>query len=308
MQSKILVVEDNINELQLLERILMKEGYAVTHKLDGEKALSFLEKTVPDLVILDIVLPGIDGFEVCKRIRQYTHLARLPILFYSAVKTVDEKLLALEMGASDFLPKSAEDRELLIRIRNLLDIKKKIDQQIKFSFFDDITNVYSRYYFEHRMQDECKRSQRYKRDFSCAIIDVDNFKTINDSLGYSTGNVVLKKVAGIVNDNIRSMDTVCRYGPDEFGVLFPETDLRGAYLASERVRQNMATYTQDKNECPVNLTISCGVSSFQKEIKDENELVKQADIALKKAKGAGRNQTIAYSDQLGDSYLDTPHT
>jgi len=307
MQSKILIVEDNINELQLLEKILMKEGYAVTHEVNGENALSFLEKTVPDLVILDIVLPVIDGFEVCKRIRQYAHLARLPILFYSAVKTVDEKLLALEMGASDFLPKNAENRELLIRIKNLLDIKKKIDQQIKFSFFDDVTNVYSRYYFEHRLQDECKRSQRYERNFSCAIIDVDNFKTINDSLGYSTGNVVLKKVAETVNNNIRSMDTVCRYGPDEFGVLFPETDLRGAYFASERVRQHITTYTLEKDTRPVNLTISCGVSSFRKEIKDENELVKQADIALKKAKVTGQNQTIAYSDQLGDSYLDAPH-
>ncbi len=294
MSNKILVVEDTLTDIMFLKKILEKEGFEVTYSENGKDALLALEKNTPDLVILDIVLPDIDGFEVCKRIRNNDRFISLPVLFYSAIKTIDDKLLGLEMGASDFLPKSTGERELIIRIKNLLKSKAKIDAAISTSFVDPITNVYSLQYFEHRIQDECVRSRRYKRDLSCIIIDADNFNNINNTFGTQTGNRVLKKVAEIVSHNIRSADEVCRYKEDEFTILLPETDLRSAYAVAERVRQYMAISDDIRKECTVDLTISCGVSYFSNDVKDKNELVSQANQALAQAKKGGGNQTRFY--------------
>ncbi len=304
MKSKIMVVEDTYRDFEFLKNTLKKENYEIIYAQDGRDALSLLEKDTPDLVILDILLPDIDGFEVCKRIKENKRFVNLPVLFYSVIKTVDEKLLGLETGASDFLSKSADPRELLIRVRNLLKAKRQIDETIKFSFYDTITNVYNRRYFQHRLNDECIRSRRYQRAFSCLMIDVDHFKKINNNFGRATGDRVLKKVAETLSLNIRSADEICRYEEDKFGVLLPETDLRGAYSAAERIRHFIAMSDAVKTECQTNLTVSCGVSAFNKNINDTHELVDQANRALSEAKLEGRNQTIAYSQQFGNTYLD----
>jgi len=295
MKIKILAVEDTLTDVIFLKKTLESEPYDISYAENGRDALALIERDTPDLVILDIVLPDIDGFEVCKRIRSNDRFVSLPILFYSAIKTVDEKLLGLEMGASDFLPKSADSRELLVRIRNLLRAKKKIDAAINSSFYDSLTNVYSSQYFQHRLYDECVRSRRYKRDFSCMMLDVDNFKVVNNTFGFHTGDRILKKIAELVIQNIRGADEVCRFKEDEFAVILPETDLRGAYAVAERVRQYMAMSDTLRNECTIGLTVSCGVSYFSNEVKDMNDLVGQASDALKQAKDEGRNTTRFYT-------------
>lgn len=303
MKNKILVVEDTISDVIFLKKILEKENYEIIYAENGKDALQLLETHTPDLVILDILLPDIDGFEVCRRIRQNERLVYLPVLFYSVVKTVDEKLIALEMGASDFLSKSGDSRELLIRIKNLLQVKKKIDEIIDFSFYDRLTKVYNLKYFQHRLEDEYERSKRYNRNFSCAIIDIDNFKIINENFGYLTGDRVLKKVAEIVRQNVRNMDEVCRCGQDEFGILFPETDARDAYFSTERIRRIITMSNLKEANWPTNLSISCGVSAFNKDVKGIDELLAQASFALRRAKLEGHNQTQTYSPQLGTTYL-----
>lgn len=293
--SKILVVEDRVSDVIFLKKILEREKYTVVYAENGKTALSLVESNDLDLVILDIVLPDIDGFEVCKRIRNDNRFISLPVLFYSAIKTIDDKLLGLEMGASDFLSKSADERELLVRIRNLLKAKGKIDSAISSSFYDSVTNVHSPQYFQHRLEDECTRSRRYKRDLSCLMIDVDNFKVVNNTFGYPAGDRVLKKVAELVAKNIRLADEVCRYKEDEFGVLLPETNLRGAYALAERVRQFMALSDDLRAECSLNITVSCGVTQFSNDIKNVKELITQANQALTEAKQDGRNQTKFYN-------------
>ena len=128
MKSKILIMEDTRSDFEFLKKILEKENYTVIYAPDGKTVFSLLEKNIPDLIILDVFLPDIDGFEVCKRLRQHEGFAGLPILFYTAFNNLDNKLLGLKLGASDFLIKGGNERELLIRIKNLLDLKyvKKI--------------------------------------------------------------------------------------------------------------------------------------------------------------------------------------
>lgn len=297
-ENKILIVEDNPSDATFLKTTLGREDYQIIHAKTGTEAFHLLEKETPDLIILDILLPDIDGFEVCRRIRQNDRFLSLPVLFYSVIKTIDEKFLGLEMGASDFLTKTADTRELLIRIKNLLRAKRKIDEVIEQSLYDGLTKVYNRTYFHHRLEDECELSKRYKRNFSCTIIDIDNFKNINETYGYLMGDRVLKRAAEFMRDNIRCVDEICRYREDEFGVLFPETNLEEAYLAAERIRQYMLLSDLGQTQCPVRLTISCGVSSFNEEVKDTDDLLAQAITALSHAKQDGRNQTRAYSPLL----------
>lgn len=293
--EKILVVEDRVSDVIFLKKVLEKENYDIVCAENGKDALAIIANNTPDLVILDIVLPDIDGFEICKRIRNNNKLVSLPVLFYSAIKTIDDKLLGLEMGASDFLSKSADQRELLARIKNLLKAKEKVDSAISFSFYDSVTNAYSPEYLEHRINEECVRSSRYKRDFSCMLMGIDNFKVINNILGLNTGDRMLKKIAELLRKNIRRPDEVCRYKDDEFGVIMPETNLRSAFALAERIRDFMASSEELRAECTLKLTVSCGVSQYNSALRDQKKLINQVKQALKQAKSEGRNKTQFYS-------------
>ncbi len=290
---KILIVEDNPIDAKSLEDTLHQENYTTVVAPDGKTAFRLLEKENPDLVILDILLPDTDGFEVCKQIRKNSKYISTPVLFYSVIKTIDDKLLGLEMGASDFLSKSSEKRELLARIKNLLEEKDKIENALRSKFFDPLTSLYSGEYFKHRVDDECIRSKRYKHDFSCMLIDVDNFGKVNNTFGNKTGDRILKKIGDIVKTNTRDADEICRYKEDEFGILLPETDLRQAYSVAERIRLFMNNTHALRNECTMDITISCGVSSFFSSSYENNksQVISLDDQAVKLAKKEGRNQT-----------------
>ena len=298
MEHKILVVEDNAEDLELLKKKLNSEPYQLVHAPDGKTAFTLLDKENPDLVILDVLLPDTDGFEICRRIRKNEQYVSLPVLFHTTVKTTDEKLIGLQMGASDFLNKNADERELLVRVRNLLNLKKSIDEQVKLSVIDSLTTIYNKIYFQHRINDEIERGRRYKRNFCCAIIDIDYFKQVNDLFGYMTGDMVLKKLAALIRQNIRGADILCRYGGDEFGWMLPETNIDDAYLAVERLRQFILTSELGKDECRVSLTISCGLSCLEDvPVHKNEEIFAYAINALNKAKVKGRNQTRVYGKE-----------
>ncbi|MFH2137465.1 MAG: diguanylate cyclase [Candidatus Omnitrophota bacterium] len=298
-KNTILVVEDNMTDFESLKTLLENNNYLVCHAKTGEATFTLLEQYTPDMVILDILLPDTDGFEVCKKIRKDERFINLPVLFYSVIRTIDDKLLGLEMGAADFLPKSAQQREVLTRIKNLLKNKQQLDTVIKHPLHDSLTEVYNQKYFQDRFQKECIRSQRYDRQLSFAIIDVDKFKLISGTFGEHTANSILKKVAEVIRENTRKVDEVCRYGLDTFGILFPETNLRDAYFAAERVRQLWDNSEIGKQLCTVPVTVSCGVSTFTKDTNDMQDLISQTNAALKRAKEQGKNQTRSYSKQFG---------
>ncbi|MCK4994404.1 MAG: diguanylate cyclase [Candidatus Omnitrophica bacterium] len=295
VRDNILIVDDEEKDVEFLRRILQQENYDITIAENGKKALALLNEKKFDLVILDIILPDIDGYDVCKKIKEDKQNNNLPVLFYTNISAVDNKLIGLKMGASDFLTKNSDARELLIRVEMLLDAKKSIDSAIELAYIDDLTEVYNRRYFQYCLKNEFERSCRYKRDFSCAMIDVDKFKRINDTFGHKTGDVVLRKTANTLRRNIRSSDILCRYGGDEFGVLFPETCSDEAYLAAERIRQNLLKQELNEKESSSAITISCGISSYSNSTKKFDDLLEQADKALYAAKQKGRNQTNVFS-------------
>ncbi len=295
MASKIFIVEDNKKDLQFLQAALAKEKYAVIHAPDGKTAFEMLEKNRPDIVILDLLLPGMDGFEICKILRSEERFLSIPILFFTSAVNMDNKLLGLRLGAADFLDKGCDKRELLLRIKNLLRYKKQYDEMVKLSVIDSLTHVYNRRYFQHRLMDEFERGRRYDREFCCVIIDVDHFKDVNDTYGHPVGDDVLRHVAAILRRNIRAADVLCRYGGDEFGLVLPETNFPGAFVTAERVRRIVEKTVFNKSDNPISITLSVGISSLiEGGALGMDELVTQADVALYQAKRGGRNQISFY--------------
>lgn len=295
MPSKIFVVEDDKKDIEFLQTTLAKKQYEVIHAPDGKTAFTMLEKTQPDIIILDLLLPDMDGFEICKRLRSEERFLSIPILFFTSSMNMDNKLLGLQLGASDFLNKGCDERELLLRLRNLLRYKKQYDEMVRLSVIDSLTHVYNRRYFQHRLMDEFERGRRYDREFCCIIIAVDNFKNVNDTHGHPVGDDVLKNVAAILRRNTRATDVLCRYVGDEFGLLLPETNFPGAFVTAERVRSIVEKTNFSKTDNPVKVTLSFGVSSLiEGGPLGMDELVAQADVALYRAKRGGRNQISFY--------------
>ncbi|MFH1459774.1 MAG: diguanylate cyclase [Candidatus Omnitrophota bacterium] len=294
-RNKILIIEDNLEDLDILKRKLQNDSYEIIVANEGKSALSLIDQEKPDLIILDIILPDIDGFEICRRIRKNEQYMYLPILFYTSIDTIDEKIVGLEIGASDFLNKNADERELLLRIRNLLNGKNILEETIKFSVIDSLTGSYNRIYFKYRIFDEFELCKRYKRNFSCVFVDIDDFKQINDACGYIEGNNILRDFAQRLRQNIRAADILCRYSGNRFCWMLPETDLHEGYLAAERLRQFFITSEIGKAENKVCLNISCGVSSFLDAPNGVDELLEQSEQALKKAKDQGKNQTRVFN-------------
>ncbi len=296
MKDRILVIEDEELDFQVLKDILQPEGFLVFHAKSGVEGLMMVEKISPDVLVLDLVLPDIDGFEVCRRVRQDERRLGMPVLFLSSSANLDNKLLGLQLGASDFLMKGCDPREIVFRIKNLLQHKRLFDEVFRQSVVDGLTHSYNRRFFQHRLIDEFERGRRYKRSFCCAIIDVDNFKEINDHYGHPVGDVVLKHVARSLRRNCRTTDIVCRYGGDEFGVLLPETSIEGAYVITERFREVIANKSISVGGEKFNITVSCGISSVNSGTRalDVDELVTQADVALYTSKRQGRNRTRVY--------------
>ncbi|MFH1776731.1 MAG: diguanylate cyclase [Candidatus Omnitrophota bacterium] len=296
MTGRILLIDDSKDDLQRFSKILAEEGYSIITAESGEEGLIMLKEHNPDLVVLDLVMPEMDGFEVCQRIKEHEDYNHIPIIFLTVKTYLDEKILGFELGASDFIPKSSDPREIKARVMNLLRTKNLFDSMKRLLVYDGLTNIYNRTYCQHRLYDEHERAKRYQRNFSCMVLDIDKFREINDRLGYPVGDIVLKNTAIVLKCNMRASDILCRYGGDKFVVILPETDSAGAYILAKRLckiieKENVGTETQ-----PVSVTFSSGISFYRDAtgILSVEELVTQAEVALYKAKGTGGNCTVVY--------------
>ncbi|MFH1459773.1 MAG: diguanylate cyclase [Candidatus Omnitrophota bacterium] len=300
MKSTILIVEDNPLDLEVVKKILSEAGYEVIYAVDGKGTFAILEEAAPDLIILDLMLPDTDGFEICKFLQKNDRWMNVPIIFLSSSDSLGNKLMGLKLGASDFLSKGCNEKELLLRVRNLLRVKKIYDETLRLTIIDSLTRVYNRRYFQYRLMDEFQRGKRYERQFCCMIMDIDNFKSINNSLGKPKGDQILKKVAVVLRANMRTADILCRYGGDEFGVLLPETDFHGAQVMAERLKNLVAQTNLDEIEKSLKITLSCGISSLvDNHPADREELLTQADVALHQAKKTGQNIIGLYGKAQG---------
>lgn len=303
-QTRVLVVDDDEDGLYILKLLLTKMKYEVHTARDGEEALQKAEALVPDIILLDVMMPKLNGFEVCKRVKSSPEGMYIPIILLTAKSELMSKIEGLDCGADEYLTKPYDMSELTARIRSMLRIKGLNDslrtanrQLEELSVTDELTKLYNRRYINRKLDEEFRRATRYKRPLSLLMFDADHFKSVNDTYGHAFGDVVLKDIARIILDTAREVDICGRFGGEEFIAVLPDTELARALIVGDRIRKNVETHDFTDGHHSIRRTVSVGIAALpDDQIKDEFQLVEWADKALYHAKTHGRNRTVAYNE------------
>ena len=325
----ILIVDDIRKNLQLLIEILDQYGYGTTFAVSGSQALERVKVTEPDLILLDLMMPEINGLEVCEMLQKDTKNSEIPIIFLTASNETEHLVQAFELGAVDYITKPFKTPEVLARVRTHLELKRTKDQLKKayeemkrIASTDELTGIANRRSIFDLGKQEFERSKRYKSSFSLLMIDIDKFKSINDNYGHDIGDLALKMMVNTTLNCLRKVDHVGRletekealenngnlghlgrFGGEEFVVILPETNLEGAYKAAKRVCQAMTEESLEiiykTIEVTISITVSIGVATYDLQDEKIDDILKRADIALLAAKENGRNRVaIMHNKQV----------
>ena len=312
--STILVADDDRTIISQVRAGLDGSGYDFVECHDGTQVLSAIRAHQPDLLLMDVEMPGLGGVEVCRIVKATPSFGFIPVILMTAGRT--GKVEGLELGADDYLIKPFDMLELSARVKSMLRLKvlqdalldknreldrankeleEKRQELLHLSRTDGLTGLINRRHFEERLASEFSRSERYRSPLSCFLLDIDHFKKVNDTWGHPFGDVVLREVAAAARKALRDVDVLARYGGEELVALLPETSPEEAWRAAERVRMGveaMQLSTEvDGVMRAVKVTASIGVSTFPSEsVTSMTALVQIADECLYTAKANGRNQ------------------
>ena len=291
----ILIVDDTPTNVQILAEAL-HSIYRVKVAGDGQEALKIaLRKPYPDLILLDVMMPGMDGFEVCKRLKKNPQTERIPVIFVTAKNEESDEELGLNLGAVDYITKPFSIPITRVRIRNHIRLKQQADLLESISLVDALTHMPNRRRFDEAIDAEWKRAAREKTRLSMLMIDIDHFKGYNDCYGHSAGDACLQSVAAALMAGVsRPGDLVARYGGEEFVVILPETDkeaaVRIAMRLCESVRDLKLPHASSGVEPFVTISIGCATVIPSAETSPQNTLLNEADKMLYQAKNTGRNR------------------
>ena len=309
----ILIVDDNPTNLSVLSQVLKSEGYKTCFAIDGESAIEQLNEELPNMILLDVQMPGMDGFETCISLKSRPDTKDIPVIFITASVDIDSKVKGLSLGAVDYITKPFQQEEVIARVNLHLQnryLTRKVQEQAiallhanqqlqHLVNLDGLTEVANRRRFDDYLKHEWLRLAREKQCLSILLSDIDHFKDYNDYYGHQAGDICLKKVAEVLQESIRRpADLVTRYGGEEFAVILPNTSLDGAITVANEIYKNL-NHQQISHACsPVGsiLTISLGISSLIPTFDlTYEDLVSFADEALYQAKRLGRNQYCIYT-------------
>ncbi len=296
----ILVVDDVSKNLQLIIEILDEAGYSTTFANSGKQAIERVKSASPDLILLDLMMPEMNGLEVCKYIRSQAIYEYIPIIFLTASNEKEDLLKAFEYGAVDYITKPFNGKELLARIKTHLDLKNTRDQLQeaynhleKLVITDHLTGIFNRRAIFNFAEEEFTRCSRYHRVFSILMIDVDFFKSINDNYGHDVGDEVLVAVAKGIQSSIRKVDVLGRFGGEEFVVILPETCLQTGINVAHKIKETVSKIGLESLPDYQEITVSVGVASYEIGDRKVEEIIKRADRSLYYAKNQGRNRVVS---------------
>ena len=319
--ARILIVDDHEDNIELLRARLAARGYAIDTAMDGEQALASVANAPPDLILLDVMMPRIDGFEVVRRIKSDRTLPFIPIILQTALDSTEHKVEGLDAGADDYITKPINFAELEARVKSMLRIKalqtaleererelsELNGQLLQMAQTDALTGLDNRRYLEERLEEMFGHSRRLQEPLAVVMCDLDRFKSVNDTYGHQAGDAVLKQLARILKGEAREIDRVGRYGGEEFMLLLPGTVLDAAVTFAERVRKAVETHTFTFDGGTLKRTMSCGVAAWpHPRIEDCDALVKAADDALYVAKETGRNRVVRFDSQAFNEHTQGP--
>jgi len=293
MQSKsnILVVDDNSDKLQLIEAALSLAGYHVTTATDGVEALAAIESYQPDLVITDVMMPRMNGYELAQRIRANPVTKFIPVIMQTAAGRRSEDLRrANEVGALGYITDPTDLDLLLARTRTLLEFKAYLDVCEEAAFTDHLTGLANRRRFERQLEREVGRVERFGHPFTLLMLDIDKFKDLNDTFGHDAGDDAIRRLGKVLREGTRGIDLAARIGGEEFAVLLVETSKDGGFEVAERLRTAIKLLEIPRAG---GMTASFGVAECPSDAQTAADILKAADVALYEAKRNGRDQVVA---------------
>ena len=292
-QPRLLVVDDQPANIQVLYQAFSAD-HQVLMATSGEQALKIAVAMQPDLVLLDVVMPGMDGHEVCRRLKADESTHNIPVIFVTAHDDEASETLGLELGAVDFISKPINPKIVRARVKTQLTLKAQADLLRQWVYIDGLTGVHNRRLFDERLASEWARAVRSGTALSVVLLDVDFFKRYNDHYGHQAGDDCLRRLAACLRDSLkRPADLVARYGGEEFVCLLPETPLTGALALAQQLRENVAALALDHADSAAAkvVTVSLGVCCKPAgDLGSAASLLRAADAQLYQAKALGRAQ------------------
>jgi len=291
--GKILIVDDSRLIAHVAKTMLTKRGHEIILAQDGKAGLEAARSEKPDIILLDVIMPIMDGYEVCEHLKEDDSTKEIPIIMVTSKAEAADKVKGLEMGALDYVTKPFDEGELIarvnihLRLRELYEAVQEQNRQLQeMANRDGLTGLYNHRYFHEQLAQDFLRAKRYHESLSCVLFDIDFFKKFNDTYGHQTGDLVLKALASVVQSATRESD---------LALILYHTDGPAAYEAAERLRTMVESHEVQDNGNLLRVTISVGVATFPHErVHDSKELVDYADQALYKAKDNGRNRVEVF--------------
>lgn len=294
MLDQILVIDDSIEIHALIRVRLGKEPVAIHSAFDGASGLEAARRIRPQLILLDVEMPGQNGFAVCTQLKSDPATMEIPVIFLTGSAASGDKIRGLELGATDYITKPFDPAELKARVRSALRTRRLMDLLEKRAMIDGMTGLWNRSYLDARLVAEMSAARRTGEPLSCIMADVDHFKSINDTYGHSVGDDILRRIATVLQERCRSTDIVCRYGGEEFTILLPATDTDDAAQLAEELRVRIEQLHFTCNDLPRPVTCSFGVAVLGEKVPPS--ILELADEALYAAKLSGRNRITLSKD------------
>ena len=293
-QTNILIVDDNPDNLRLLAKILESQGYIVRKALNGRMALQGVHRNPPNLILLDINMPQMNGYEVCQKLKASEASAQIPVIFISALERLENKVQAFELGGVDYITKPFQEQEVLMRVKNQLLIQKQRQQLIEqnqrleheiqerlraeaevrqLSVTDELTGLYNRRGFFLLAEQQLKIARRTQTSYFILFADLDGLKNINDTFGHEMGDRVIVDTGQILKETFREADIVARLGGDEFAIFIPtfSGDLSNFY---RRLEENIERFNQQSERAYISISLGVEFGDLNNEVLLEQLLAK----------------------------------
>ncbi len=294
--GRILIVDDAMENIQILHHALQDE-HDVLFAMNGAKALQMAQQQQPDVILLDAMMPDMDGYDVCRVLRESAATRDIPIIFVTALKTPEDETRALDAGAADFISKPVNAAVVRARVRTQLTVKRQSDALRELTLTDGLTGVANRRAFDETLANEWRRCARVHAPMALIMVDIDQFKNYNDAYGHQAGDACLQQVAGAMRRAAgRPQDLVARYGGEEFAILLPQEDVHGAEGVARRLLDEISLLSIPHAQSNVTpwVSVSMGLASLTpSDASVPGMLIKSADALLYQAKAAGRNRYCA---------------
>lgn len=291
-----LVVDDDVTNITILAHLLDTE-YDMVFATSGPDALDLAQSARPDVILLDVMMPGMDGYEVCTRLKADSTTANIPVIFITGLDDIEAESRGLELGALDYVTKPFNPGVVRARVRNHVELKQARDVLLSLAATDGLTGLANRRRFDEVLLAECKRLARSHSPLALIMLDIDYFKAFNDTYGHLAGDDCLRLIAGVLTKAThRGPDLAARYGGEEFACILPETTLQGAVSVAEQIQAGIAALAVEHTASKVAslVTGSLGVTSITcVPASVPEDVVRTADANLYRAKRLGRNRFVA---------------